>query len=180
MKQYQRQISYIYINTNLRVSPNSTVRSSKKMFNILYVQFKCASKHLLRIKQTKQHSHIDQNNWHEFCYLLNRLFKWKNIPQTLSATHISKMRFSSKIIARSNLILYVHFTEPGFFSVIKKNALSPWKKNPTWMYNHDIIIHFSAIDSTGKIKGAAIVYHCSFFECITSTHSHLRTRHLCH
>lgn len=100
---------------------------------------------------------------------------------TFSYPH-SKMRFSSKIIARSNLLFYVHFIEPGFLSVIKTNALSPppKKKQTRWMYNPGIMIHFSAIISTGKIKSAAIIYHCSFFACITSTHSHLGTWHLCH
>lgn len=106
-----------------------------------------------------------------------------NYPtNTFSYSH-SKMRFSSKIIARSNLIFYMHFIEPGFLSVIKTNALSRTpspKKTPRWMYNHGIMIHFSAIISTGKIKSAAVIYHCSFFACITSTHSHLGTWPLCH
>lgn len=82
------------------------------------------------------------------------------------------MRFSSKMIAGSNSILYVHFIEPGFLSVIKTNAFSPSQKNLTPTYNHDMIFHFSAPNSTGKIKSAAIIYHCSFFECITPLHIH--------
>lgn len=32
--------------------------------------------------------------------------------------------------------------------------------------------HFSAPNSTRKIKSAAIIYHSSFFECITPLHTH--------
>lgn len=124
---------------------------------------------LVRIKQIKHHL-THRPGWLTWIPVINYLNE--KISQTLPATHISKMRFSSKMIARSNSILNVHFVEPGFLSVIKTNSFSPSQKNPTATYNHDMIIQFSALNSTGKIKSAAIIYHCSFFECTTSLHIH--------
>lgn len=75
---------------------------------------------LVRIKQIKHNltHRLKRLTWIPVMNYLNG-----KTSQTLSATHISKMRFSSKMIARSNS-LYVHFTELGFLSVIKTNAFS--------------------------------------------------------
>lgn len=42
----------------------------------------------------------------------------------------------------------------------KNPAKKPRKKPQLWIYNHSITILFSAINSTGKIKSAVIIYHC--------------------
>lgn len=81
-----------------------------------------------------------------------------------------KTEIQQQKIARSHLILYVYFIEPNFLSALKQMLSSTAKKQ-----HGSITMVFSAINSTGKIKLVATIHHWSFFECITSTHSHLRT-----